>query len=102
MYKFVVFFFFFYYYAVVFEKVKVIDETGCIVPIGMPGEICLRGYGVMTGYWGDVEQTNKAIGPDRWYKTGYVKRFRCLEQCCFSCFVEIISVKFSVILSYTK
>ena len=47
-----------------------IDEKGRIVPIGESGEICFRSYGVMRGYWGDQEWTDKAIGRDGWYKTG--------------------------------
>jgi fatty-acyl-CoA synthase len=54
------------------EKAKVVDEEGRIVPLGQKGELCIRGYGVMRGYWNDSEQTARVIGPDRWYKTGYV------------------------------
>lgn len=51
-------------------EVKIIDDSGHIVPVGETGEICIRGYCVMRGYWGDEEQTKKAIGDDGWYKTG--------------------------------
>jgi len=50
----------------------VIDEEGYILPVGEKGELCIRGYNVMLCYWNDPEQTNKVIGQDRWYKTGYV------------------------------
>ena len=50
-------------------EVKVIDETGEIVPIGQQGELCTRGYSVMKNYWGDPEQTSQAI-IDGWMHTG--------------------------------
>ena len=31
------------------------------MPRGEPGEIVVRGYTVMTGYWGDEEATAEAI-----------------------------------------
>ena len=34
-------------------EIKVIDESGRVVPIGEKGEICTRGYSVMQGYWND-------------------------------------------------
>src|SRR5204863_5452403 len=39
-------------------EVKVIDpETGRTVPRGTPGELCTRGYSVMTGYWNQPDKT---------------------------------------------
>jgi fatty-acyl-CoA synthase len=52
------------------SKAKVVDDDGLILPVGEKGELCIRGYGVMRGYWDDEEQTSRVIGPDRWYKTG--------------------------------
>jgi fatty-acyl-CoA synthase len=52
-------------------EVKVIEpETGLVVPCGVPGELCTRGYSVMLGYWGDEEQTRAAIDSARWMHTG--------------------------------
>ena len=34
------------------------------VPAGEPGEIVVRGYTVMSGYWGDEEATAEAIDAD--------------------------------------
>ena len=34
-------------------EIKIVDTDGRIVPVGMPGELCTRGYSVMLGYWGD-------------------------------------------------
>ena len=47
-----------------------VDQDGQIVPVGHKGELCIRGYNVMLGYWNDQEQTSKVLGQDRWYKTG--------------------------------
>jgi fatty-acyl-CoA synthase len=38
-------------------EVKVVDESGRIVPPGTPGELCTRGYSVMRGYWNDTDKT---------------------------------------------
>ena len=33
-------------------EIKVVDPaTGLVVPCGMTGELCTRGYSVMLGYW---------------------------------------------------
>eukprot|EP00095_Tigriopus_kingsejongensis_P006007 maker-scaffold245_size240363-snap-gene-1.22 protein:Tk06007 transcript:maker-scaffold245_size240363-snap-gene-1.22-mRNA-1 annotation:"hypothetical protein DAPPUDRAFT_54086" len=51
-------------------EVKVIDETGHLVPCGTPGELCTRGYSTMLGYWNDEAKTQETITPDRWLHTG--------------------------------
>ena len=50
---------------------KVVDaETGLSVPRGQPGELCTRGYCVMTGYWDDAAATTAAIDEARFMHTG--------------------------------
>jgi fatty-acyl-CoA synthase len=49
---------------------KIVDEQGEIVPHGVPGELCTRGYLVMLGYWNDSENTARAIDTARYMHTG--------------------------------
>jgi fatty-acyl-CoA synthase len=52
-------------------EIKVVDpNTGLVVPIGTPGEICTRGYSVMLGYWNEPDKTAEAIDAARWMHTG--------------------------------
>jgi acyl-CoA synthetase (AMP-forming)/AMP-acid ligase II len=40
------------------------------MPRGEPGEVVVRGYNVMPGYFDDEEETAKAIDADGWLHTG--------------------------------
>ncbi|ENO75088.1 AMP-binding protein [Thauera sp. 63] len=51
-------------------EVKIVDSEGRIVPRGMRGELCTRGYSVMLGYWGDEVRTREAIDAAGWMHTG--------------------------------
>jgi fatty-acyl-CoA synthase len=52
-------------------EIKIIDSvTGETVPRGESGELCTRGYSVMTGYWDDPERTAEAIDAEGWMHTG--------------------------------
>ncbi len=52
-------------------EIKIVDpESGAIVPCGVPGELCTRGYSVMVGYWGNDEATRNAIDTAGWMHTG--------------------------------
>lgn len=53
-------------------EVKIVSEKGDTVPVGIQGELCTRGYSVMTGYWNDPERTAEAVDEDGWMHTGDV------------------------------
>jgi fatty-acyl-CoA synthase len=51
-------------------EVKIIDAAGRIVPPGTAGELCVRGYSTMIGYWNDPARTSQIIDRGRWLHTG--------------------------------
>jgi fatty-acyl-CoA synthase len=51
-------------------EVKIVDTQGRIVPRGVTGEFCTRGYSVMRGYWNDDTKTREAIDAGGWMHTG--------------------------------
>ena len=40
------------------------------MPLGQPGEICIRGPQVMAGYWNRPDETAKVMDKDGWFATG--------------------------------
>ena len=53
-------------------EVRVIDESGAALPPGQAGEIVVRGYQLMLGYFGDPEATAATIDAEGWLHTGDV------------------------------
>lgn len=51
-------------------EIKIVDLEGQIVPQGTLGELCVRGYSVMAGYWGEEEKTREVIDNAGWMHTG--------------------------------
>lgn len=51
-------------------EVRCVDADGNELPRGEPGEVWVRGYNVMRGYFEDPEETAKAIDPEGWLHTG--------------------------------
>ncbi len=53
-------------------ELRCVDEHGRSVPAGEPGEVLLRGYHVMQGYFEDEAATREAIDAEGWLHTGDV------------------------------
>jgi fatty-acyl-CoA synthase len=52
-------------------EVKVVDPgTGALVPRGVTGELCTRGYSVMLGYWEEPDKTAEVLDRAGWMHTG--------------------------------
>lgn len=53
------------------QEVKIINPvTGVEVETGAPGELCVRGYNVMKGYYRDSDATRNAIDESGWLRSG--------------------------------
>ncbi|KAK7939145.1 hypothetical protein WMY93_002471 [Mugilogobius chulae] len=63
------------------EATVVDPVTGVTVPLGASGELLIRGYCVMLGYWEDEAKTKEAIGKDRWYRTGNIASLNSRGYC---------------------
>lgn len=55
-------------------RFRVVDESGRAVLPGQVGELCLKGPGVLKGYWGDEAATASAMTEDGWLRTGDLVR----------------------------
>lgn len=51
-------------------EAKVVDGEGRCVPRGQQGELCTRGYSLMTGYWNEPEKTREVLDAAGWMHTG--------------------------------
>jgi acyl-CoA synthetase (AMP-forming)/AMP-acid ligase II len=56
-------------------EVRIVDDDGEPRPAGEPGEVVVRGYHVMAGYFGDPGATAATIDADGWLHTGDVGVF---------------------------
>ena len=51
-------------------NVEIRDDEGKAVPLGQPGEICIQGPQVMTGYWNRPDETAMVMHPDGFFASG--------------------------------
>jgi fatty-acyl-CoA synthase len=52
-------------------EVQIVDPAdGTVLPQGSEGELCVRGYSVMLGYWNDPKATQAVIDDEGWMHTG--------------------------------
>ncbi|MBD9725056.1 FadD3 family acyl-CoA ligase [Streptomyces caniscabiei] len=56
--------------AVPGTEVRVVDALGSPLPAGAPGEVLVRGFNVMRGYFEDPAETACAVTADGWLRTG--------------------------------
>jgi acyl-CoA synthetase (AMP-forming)/AMP-acid ligase II len=56
-------------------EVRIMDADGHLRPDGEHGEVVIRGYLTMRGYFNDPEATAKTIDPDGWLHTGDIGHF---------------------------
>ncbi|WP_226390298.1 AMP-binding protein [Penaeicola halotolerans] len=50
-------------------EMKIMDDAGNEVALGEPGEICIKGPQVMSGYWRRQDETDKVMNGE-WFKSG--------------------------------
>jgi long-chain acyl-CoA synthetase len=53
-------------------EISIRDDDNNEVPLGKPGEICIRGPQVMAGYWNRPDETAKVMTPDGFFRSGDV------------------------------
>ncbi|CAB3750006.1 long-chain fatty acid--CoA ligase [Paraburkholderia solisilvae] len=51
-------------------EISIRDDDGNEVPLGQPGEVCIRGPQVMAGYWNRPEETARVMTADGFLRSG--------------------------------
>ena len=50
-------------------ELRIVDATGQDAPVGVAGEVCVRGANVMSGYWDDPQASARALAGG-WFHSG--------------------------------
>jgi fatty-acyl-CoA synthase len=58
-------------------EVKIVDGAGNLAKVNTDGEICMRGYHIMKGYWDDPVKTAETIDKNGWLHTGDIG---CMDE----------------------
>ncbi|MFI7138673.1 FadD3 family acyl-CoA ligase [Streptomyces massasporeus] len=56
--------------AVPGTRIRVVDPEDRPLEPGLPGEVLVRGFNVMSGYYEDEQATAEVLTPDGWLRTG--------------------------------
>ena len=62
-------------------EAKIVDADGATVAVGVSGELLVRGYAVMQGYWNDPQRTADTVDADGWLHTGDLASFDAHGYC---------------------
>jgi long-chain acyl-CoA synthetase len=57
-------------YPIEGAELRIVDTQGHYLPAGEPGEIWMRGVGLMPGYFRDATATAQVMRPGGWYASG--------------------------------
>ncbi len=57
-------------YPVPSTEVSIRNADGAPLPVGEPGELCIRGPQVMRGYWNRPDETARAMTADGFFRSG--------------------------------
>lgn len=53
-------------------EISIVDADHSAVPTGVQGEVAIRGFNIMSGYWNDPSGTSAVIDADGWLYSGDV------------------------------
>jgi long-chain acyl-CoA synthetase len=55
-------------------RMRVVDDAGRDAPVGLTGELLVKGPGVLRGYWNDTDATAAVLDDEGWLRTGDLAR----------------------------
>jgi len=66
-------------------EIAIKDDEGNSLPVGMPGELCIKGPNVMAGYYNQPAETAAAFTADGFMRTGDIA---VMQEDGYSCIVD--------------